>query len=129
MRGKLLTQDRILRWDVARRKNMNMMRCILCYEDYDSHNHLFFDCKFFSQVWFKIIIKAGMENIAPAWLDVVSWLCDHAHSNSVVHYVSRLLIAASTYFIWQERNLRLFNHQARLPDALCMVILAIVHYK
>ncbi|XP_021996201.1 uncharacterized protein LOC110893399 [Helianthus annuus] len=53
MKGKLLTQDKILKWDISRRKNMNMMCCLLCYENFDSHPHLFFECKFSSQVWHK----------------------------------------------------------------------------
>jgi hypothetical protein len=48
MRGKLQTQDKILGW--YRRKNMNMMCCLLCYYNIDSHSHLFFECSYSAKV-------------------------------------------------------------------------------
>ncbi|XP_022015029.1 uncharacterized protein LOC110914549 [Helianthus annuus] len=54
LRRKLLTQDKILQWEFSRRKNMNMMCCALCFADIDSHQHLFFECKFSSHIWNKV---------------------------------------------------------------------------
>ncbi|XP_022024349.1 uncharacterized protein LOC110924666 [Helianthus annuus] len=129
MKSKLLTQDKILKWDISRRKNINMMCCLLCYENFDSHPHLFFKCKFSSQVWHKVRQKVGMSSVNPKWRDIVDWLLARARSNSAAVYVAKLLVAAGSYFIWQERNNRLFKNRLRPPEMVSDVILKTVRYK
>ncbi|XP_022020017.1 uncharacterized protein LOC110920089 [Helianthus annuus] len=129
MRGKLLTQDKILQWDFARRKNMNMMCCLLCYADVDSHAHLFFECKFSSQVWCSVRNKGGMASVGSKWDTIVAWLSSRASSKSAINFVSRIVVATTAYIVWQEQNARLFKNHARPPDVLCEIILATVRYK
>ncbi|KAJ0455366.1 putative reverse transcriptase zinc-binding domain-containing protein [Helianthus annuus] len=129
MRRKLLTQDKILKWDFSRRKNMNMMCCLLCYADHDSHNHLFFECKFSTQVWQMVRHKVGMDSVQAKWVDIVDWLLVRSKSKSVVNYVARVLVAANAYLIWQERNARLFKNQLRPPETISTLILQQVRYK
>ncbi|XP_022040454.1 uncharacterized protein LOC110943002 [Helianthus annuus] len=129
MRRKLLTQDKILQWDFSRRKNMNMMCCLLCYADYDSHHHLFFECNFSSQVWNLVRGKVGMDNVEPKWSVIVDRLCSGSSSKSASSYVSKLVVTATAYAIWQERNARLFKNHARPPDAIGANVLQTVRYK
>ncbi|XP_022040861.1 uncharacterized protein LOC110943397 [Helianthus annuus] len=129
IKGKLLTQDKILKWDISRRKNMNMMCCLLCYQNFDSHPHLFFECKYSSQVWHIIQSKVSMDAVSPMWTDIVDWLLVRARSKSAMNYVAKILTAAAVYFIWQERNARLFKNQLRPPEKLSEIILNTVRYK
>ncbi|XP_021979852.1 uncharacterized protein LOC110875972 [Helianthus annuus] len=129
MRRKLLTQDKILQWDLTRRKNMNMMCCLLCFENNDSHEHLFFECKFSTQIWCSVRDKVNMDTVDPKWIDVTNWLLAGGASKSVFNYSSRLIVAASAYYIWQERNARLFKNQTRPPDIITSLILQTVRYK
>ncbi|XP_022030835.1 uncharacterized protein LOC110931762 [Helianthus annuus] len=71
MRGKLLTQDKILQCDLSRRKSMNMMCCVLCYANVDSHEHLFFECGFSSQVWSSVRTKGNMASVDSKWRNIV----------------------------------------------------------
>uniref|UniRef100_A0A251VNU9 Putative RNA-directed DNA polymerase, eukaryota, Reverse transcriptase zinc-binding domain protein n=1 Tax=Helianthus annuus TaxID=4232 RepID=A0A251VNU9_HELAN len=129
MRGKLLTQDKILQWGIERRKNMNMMCCMLCYQNNDSHSHLFFECPFSAQVWISVRQKVDMVSVQPKWTDIIDWLLPRARSRSVANYAARLLVAASAYIIWQERNARIFKNQMRPPEVISEVILNTVRYK
>ncbi|XP_022030685.1 uncharacterized protein LOC110931607 [Helianthus annuus] len=88
MKGKLLTQDKILQWDLSRRKNMNMMCCLLCYENFDSHQHLFFECKFSDKVWNMIRSKVGMVVVSSRWVDIIDWLCARVRSKKAEVYVA-----------------------------------------
>ncbi|KAK1407859.1 hypothetical protein QVD17_39486 [Tagetes erecta] len=128
MREKLLTQDKILGWNISRRKNMNMMCCLLCYADFDSHNHLFFECQFSSQVWLKTRRFAGLMSISPEWTSIKQWMI-HAQSKSIVNIVGKLVIAASAYHVWQERNNRLFKNQTRPPNIVVDLVFSTVRYK
>ncbi|XP_021979829.1 uncharacterized protein LOC110875945 [Helianthus annuus] len=129
MRRKLLTRDKILKWDFSRRKNMNMMCCLLCYADVDSHDHLFFECKFSEQVWKSVRDKTDMVDVDPKWVSIIGWLMTRIRSKKASFYVARLLVGATAYTIWQERNARLFKNQTRPPEAICEVILKTVRYK
>ncbi|XP_022030841.1 uncharacterized protein LOC110931770 [Helianthus annuus] len=128
-RRKLLTQDKILKWDFARRRNMNMMCCLLCYANVDSHTHLFFECKFSSDVWILVRDKVDMGDVDPKWNAIIDWLKRQMQSKLATDYVSRLLVAATSYFIWQERNARLLKNQTRPPDTIATAVLTTVRYK
>ncbi|XP_021969697.1 uncharacterized protein LOC110864814 [Helianthus annuus] len=129
MRKKLLTQDKILKWGLERRKNMNMMCCLLCYADIDSHDHLFFECKFSAHVWSLVRSKVGMDTVDPKWSSIVNWLMSRRRLKTAASFVERILVGATAYTIWQERNARLFKNQTRPPDSLSEVILTTVRYK
>ncbi|KAJ0852068.1 hypothetical protein HanRHA438_Chr14g0634001 [Helianthus annuus] len=70
-----------------------------------------------------------MTSIRPQWRDIVDWLLVRARSKSAMIYVAKLIVAAATYFIWQERNARLFKNQLSPPEQLSDVILNTVRYK
>ncbi|XP_022014977.1 uncharacterized protein LOC110914496 [Helianthus annuus] len=105
MKGKLLTQDKILNWELSRRKNMNMMCCLLCYKNFDSHAHLFFECEFSSQVWLIIRNKAGMVTVRPIWADIVDWLLARARSKAAGFFVAKIMVAAALYFVCKKEML------------------------
>ena len=49
--------------------------------------------------------------------------------NSIESIVSRLVFAASTYFIWQERNNRIYSNESNLEEQVCGMILEVVRLK
>ncbi|XP_022030545.1 uncharacterized protein LOC110931459 [Helianthus annuus] len=114
VRRKLLTQDKILHWNCTRRTNMNMMCCLLCYENVDSHDHLFFECKLSTQIWNMVRSKVGMDNLESKWSVILGWLGYRSRSKSAKNL---------------ERNNRLFRNQARPPDIICKAVLDNVRYK
>nr|GFC67916.1 reverse transcriptase domain, reverse transcriptase zinc-binding domain protein [Tanacetum cinerariifolium] len=87
---KLKTQDRLWQWDVSPSIDLNLLRCPLCDLVPDSHDHLFFECAFTSKVWSK--------------------------RKMAVSILSRLVLAATSYYIRQERNERLFKKKTLTPD-------------
>ncbi|GKC62035.1 hypothetical protein Tco_1089633 [Tanacetum coccineum] len=68
----------------------DIMACPLCFTEMDSHNHLFFE--FVSKY-------ASMQN-----------------GNSIRSIVRRFCLVASVYFIWQERNYRIFKDVKRTVE-------------
>ncbi|MFS8002519.1 hypothetical protein Hanom_Chr13g01203021 [Helianthus anomalus] len=70
-----------------------------------------------------------MESVQSKWEDIVNWLVARSRSNSARNYIARLLVAATTYFIWQERNARLFKNELRPPESIIELIIQQVRYK
>jgi hypothetical protein len=97
--------------------NMNLYCCLLCYQDVDSHAHLFFECKYSGRVWALVRNKLKISGQLIEW-DVILQYFILISCNSIDGVVGRLLLAASVYHIWKERNQRLSSCHTRSPESL-----------
>ncbi|GJU00845.1 reverse transcriptase domain, reverse transcriptase zinc-binding domain protein [Tanacetum coccineum] len=97
MRRSLKTQDKMRQWDVGGGTDLNLLRCSLCDSQPDSHEHLFFECAFSSQPM--------------------------ANQYTAISVLERLLLAASTYYVWLERNNRIFKKVKRTPEEIIDIIM------
>nr|GEW34304.1 retrovirus-related Pol polyprotein from transposon 17.6 [Tanacetum cinerariifolium] len=88
IKEKLKTQDRLWQWDVGLSIDLNLLRCPLCEMVPDSHSHLFFEFLFASQ------------------------------GSSFSNVISRIVLAAMTYCLWNERNLRMFKKKKSTADQI-----------
>ncbi|GKC91500.1 reverse transcriptase domain, reverse transcriptase zinc-binding domain protein [Tanacetum coccineum] len=113
---KLKTQDRPRQWDVGSSIDLNLLRCPLCDLVPDSHDHLFFECAFSSQVWSKVRVLCGMDTILPRLIDITSFINPISKGKMLISILSRLVLAASSYYIWLERNGRLFKKKTLSLD-------------
>ncbi|GJY03440.1 putative reverse transcriptase domain, reverse transcriptase zinc-binding domain protein [Tanacetum coccineum] len=100
---KLKMQDRLRQWDVGPSIDLNLLKCPLCDIVPDTHAHLFFECPFSMQVW--------------------------SQGTSVVSIISQLLLGVVSYYIWSERNSRLFKKKASTVPQIVQVITSMVHLK
>ncbi|GJU01385.1 putative reverse transcriptase domain, reverse transcriptase zinc-binding domain protein [Tanacetum coccineum] len=107
---KLKTQDRVSVWDVS---NAIGSTCSLCETTPDSHEHLFFICPFSNAVWSHMKSKAGLDRVSHDIYAIVDHIGGNASRKSTCIVIAKLVVAASAYFIWQERNWRLFKKTKR----------------
>nr|XP_043629994.1 uncharacterized protein LOC122601294 [Erigeron canadensis] len=129
LKRKLKTQDKLRPWEVGGATNLNLMCCSLCNHGPDSHDHLFFKCFFSFQVWSQLKSLSGMHGVGAKWRDIVDWLLPLSKSSSIKSVLGRLLLAATAYFIWQERNARLFTDMKRSVNQLVAIIMDTVRLK
>ncbi|GJY48983.1 elongation factor 2-like protein [Tanacetum coccineum] len=120
MRRKLKTQDTLKQWDVSSNTNLNLRQCPLYGTQPDSHDHLFFECVFSLQVWNYMKSFIGIPNIPSDLSSIVDFLIPLAKMRSARSVVAKLVFAASSYFIWQERNNRLFMKTTKLLISLSL---------
>ncbi|MFS7908031.1 putative reverse transcriptase zinc-binding domain-containing protein [Helianthus anomalus] len=121
-RNKLKTQDRLTVWEAGSLTNLNLMACPLCYADRESRDHLFFRCSFADQVWNNVKTFVQLGSVDNSWDSLLLWVDQHSSSKKADHVVCKLLIAASSYYIWQERNNKIFKNQQRTIDQVAEVI-------
>ncbi|GKC96556.1 hypothetical protein Tco_1161998, partial [Tanacetum coccineum] len=108
-------------WEVLRPRGNEVawyhtVRCSLCNTQSDSHEHLFFECTFSAQVWYLVRGLAGMDLVPPVLEDIRMWFQPMAAKRAVINIVGKLIFAASAYYIWLERNNRLFENTRRSPE-------------
>ncbi|GJR93536.1 hypothetical protein Tco_0265710 [Tanacetum coccineum] len=126
MKKRLKTQDMLSNWDVA--AGLSSV-CPLCEMQPDSHEHLFFDCSFSQQVWSRVKQFAGLMGSSPSLASIVSILMPIAKRKTVKSCIGKLTFAAAAYFIWQERNSRLFKSLKRSIQEVVDCIMFAVRLK
>ncbi|XP_022042313.1 uncharacterized protein LOC110944979 [Helianthus annuus] len=129
IKNKLKTQDRMRIWDAGSATNLNLMCCPLCRKGKDSRDHLFFQCAYGEQVWNMVKTMAYMDVVDANWDSIMTWFSQHRSSKSPEVLVGKMVVAASTYFIWQERNNRLFTPNQRKAALLADIVLHTVRMK
>ncbi|GKE70224.1 reverse transcriptase domain, reverse transcriptase zinc-binding domain protein, partial [Tanacetum coccineum] len=128
IKEKLKTQDRLRKWDIGPNIDLNLLRCPLCELVPDSHSHLFFECSFASQVWFQIHAFTGMSSLPHRLVDVLAFLIP-SKGSSVSNVISWIVLAAMTYYLWNERNSRLFKKKKSIADQIVHLITSLVRMK
>ncbi|GJV30268.1 hypothetical protein Tco_1386716 [Tanacetum coccineum] len=126
MKKRLKTQDMLSNWDIA--AGLSSV-CPLCEMHPDSHEHLFFDCSFSQQVWSRVKHFAGLMGSSSSLDSIVSILMPIAKRNTVKSCIGKLTFAAAAYFIWQERNSRLFKSLKRSIQEVVDCIMSAVRLK
>ncbi|KAJ9557074.1 hypothetical protein OSB04_011688 [Centaurea solstitialis] len=99
---RLPTQDRILAW----KEEPPDFVCSLCGVEQDSHDHLFFSCSYAIDVWRKVKNEVGLHGFHESWSLILQ---DLVNGQGPGRLIQKLALAASVYFIWMERNNRLFK--------------------
>ncbi|GKA80352.1 hypothetical protein Tco_0786948 [Tanacetum coccineum] len=56
---------------------------------------------------------ADLPSIPPIWDDIIAWIVPISKSKTVLSVVGHLVHAAASYYVWQERNNRLFGKGER----------------
>ncbi|GJW54763.1 reverse transcriptase domain, reverse transcriptase zinc-binding domain protein [Tanacetum coccineum] len=126
VKRKLKTQDLVSIWDVS--DSLGSL-CSLCGIQPDSHDHLFFECPYASEVWDRMKILVGLDSSTPNVYAIITDLLPMASRRSILSVVTKLVIAASAYYIWQERNWRLFKNSERKPIQIYECIQSSVRLK
>ncbi|GJU72078.1 RNA-directed DNA polymerase, eukaryota, reverse transcriptase zinc-binding domain protein [Tanacetum coccineum] len=129
MRNSLRTQDKLRQWDVGDGTDLNLLQCALCESQKDSHPHLFFECAFSSKVWQLVCHLADLDQVPPRLQDIMLVLQTIAHKRTAKSVIGRLLLAATSYFIWMERNNRLFKKVKKKPGEIRDMVMITVRLK
>lgn len=111
MKGKLLTKDRLHDPQVDQ-------SCSLCRAEDESIDHLFFRCHFVRQVWSKIKSWLGLHRSLTTLKAAVKWVIKEARGTGIQAKMKKLALASSTYFLWEARNLRIFEGKVQSPEAV-----------
>ena len=108
MLGRLATQDRLLKWYPGKQ-----VQCPLCELCPDSHEHLFFECSYSALIWKDLKKRIKKEAWFDRWKEIMEDLITLPCNNNIMSILRRLVIAASIYYIWSERNRRLFSDEKK----------------
>ncbi|KAG5565583.1 hypothetical protein RHGRI_001484 [Rhododendron griersonianum] len=110
--GRLSTMDILCSWGLG-----TTASCSLCLNGVETHEHLFFSCPYSKEVWQVVLSKNHITRSALGLLGEIDWVCSRMSGASIRCRVYKLSLAASIYWIWRERNNRVFQGKS-LPAPL-----------
>ncbi|KAF8412252.1 hypothetical protein HHK36_000212 [Tetracentron sinense] len=77
-------------------------------------DHLFFDCLYTREVWKVIIDWCGFHSRSIlGWGAEKDWILDAFKGTNFIQCVRKVALNATLYYVWQERNNRIFKNQFR----------------
>ncbi|GJU39275.1 hypothetical protein Tco_1192232 [Tanacetum coccineum] len=124
VKKKLKTQDMLRNWD-ANLANV----CSMCETQLDSHEHLFFECPFSQVIWSHMKVYTGLDASAHDLYLIISNFLSLAKRKTSRSVIAKLVVLASAYFLWQERNGRLFKKHKRSSTQIIECITIAVRLK
>ncbi|GKD50390.1 hypothetical protein Tco_1279366 [Tanacetum coccineum] len=101
------------------------LKCALCKKCPDTHNHLFFSCEYSNSVWKKLL---SMLNVS-LWDNIVAEMISLPRNKNIWSITRRLVCSAAVYYIWQERNNRLFKREERSVETFLKIVIQAVEMK
>jgi hypothetical protein len=113
---KLLTQDKIMKW-----KPNEILKCTLCEGNNDSHSHLFFKCKYSAEIWRslqQLLIKKSSQD----WNEIIKEMSLIKNSNNIWCILRKIGCGAAVYYVWRERNARIFGTIKKNAEVLAQEI-------
>ncbi|GKA38086.1 hypothetical protein Tco_0724651 [Tanacetum coccineum] len=84
---------------------------------------------FSSWVWDNLKPLLCIPNVPSALDDIVAFLIPVAKMKSIRSVVCKLVFSAACYFLWQERNYRIFKKKKRSKDKILELIKSNVRLK
>lgn len=112
--GRLHTMDRLYRFGVVQNST-----CVLCSSFEESHDHLFFECDFAKVIWQSISSMVPIRWPSLSWGVFLRWaVIKLRRIDDPFSAVARIALAASVYFIWYERNRRVFDNCSISTDGV-----------
>lgn len=110
--------DRLSRFGVVQNAT-----CVLCSSNIETHRHLFFDCPFSNMVWQSVSLKVPIRWPRLDWFLFLRWaMVRLKKKDDPVFLVARITFAACVYFIWYERNRRIFDKSSVSEDKVAREI-------
>ncbi|XP_020260269.1 uncharacterized protein LOC109836698 [Asparagus officinalis] len=103
--SKLLTKDRLCRMGI-----LEINQCVLCADSVSQ--------PFSSYVWINLMAWMKFTWRSCCWSQVMRWYSNNLRGLGFMKKLKRMMLSGAIYWIWKERNLRIFQQRTRSPNQL-----------
>ncbi|KAK1441116.1 hypothetical protein QVD17_06954 [Tagetes erecta] len=107
--------------DLERKMKGPLNRFIMPRDIYNAGFSL--NAKVADLIWKTIRVFTDMVHVDGKWEEIVQFLISRGEWKSISSIADRLVLGAAAYYVWQERNARLFANEKRTPIHISNIIL------
>lgn len=104
IKERLNTKDKLASWGITTDPT-----CVLCGQELETMNHLFFQCSFSAELKEIVLSKCLITKATQPWRNEVIWAVGKFSRKCFSNTLCKLAWAALVYHIWLERNARIFK--------------------
>lgn len=116
----LLMHNRLKTREALQSRNFNINGgCLFCNHPFENASHVFFKCSFTAAIWTNLLLKVGIRRTPQHWRTEFNWFKKKVAGRIQKARLLRGLLSSCVYYIWTERNEKLFNHRALSKEELC----------
>jgi hypothetical protein len=101
--------------------------CSFC-SGVESHDHLFFNCPFTSQVWLEVLTHINLNWPSRSWADWIIQI-SNIRGKTLTTLITKLVFTTTVYQIWLERNTRKFQNTSCTLPSVVSKIHSVVRYR
>ncbi|XP_039058396.1 uncharacterized protein LOC120201958 [Hibiscus syriacus] len=94
------------------------LHCVNYSTNLESRDHLSMQCPLAAALWNTILKLNGMNSSSMTWVETVSKASSTWKGRSLLTTILKISWTAFLYFIWQERNQRIFLGRHRTVECL-----------
>lgn len=103
--------------------------CCLCNTACEACEHLFFACPYSKEVWKKVLAAMGCNRTPRPWTSEWCWILRNCKGRRMRKRKVLIAMEATVYFVWRERNTRIFNSTMMSVQQLVPIILSYIELK
>ncbi|XP_021866848.2 uncharacterized protein [Spinacia oleracea] len=118
VQNRLATKDRLIKWNVS-----VVSTCELCQQYDEDLNHLFFSCKYSSEVWQLVLNDMGIQRSGLQWHEEVDLAVKKSRSSRKTDATYAMAFIETVYGIWLQRNSQIFSSKVDTPKVVANRIL------
>ncbi|PKU75902.1 Putative ribonuclease H protein [Dendrobium catenatum] len=96
--------------------------CCLCHNGDETLSHLFFECPYSFSILTALLKGTETLLFRPNILQIYDWLNGRFNGNVDVLNFYKLVLSSIIYFLWKERNNRIFGNQILCHTSLLLSI-------
>ena len=76
----------------------------------ECRDHLFFGCRFSRSIWEKILSLSEQSRLIGTWSEELQWAIQNLKGRKLLHIILRVAWRAYIYYVWKERNGRMYGN-------------------
>ncbi|XP_022735626.1 uncharacterized protein LOC111288994 [Durio zibethinus] len=122
--NRLPMKDRLRSWGMEIDSRSN-----LCHNEYETRDHVYFECVYTKEVWQKILQPCKIDRRVGSWYTELSWSENRLKGKALISTLLRIAWNACIYFIWGERNQRIFKQGEMTTAQMVDKVKEIVRYR
>ncbi|GJV71773.1 hypothetical protein Tco_1491768 [Tanacetum coccineum] len=113
-------------WNINSNRESLWVRWIHTYK---LRGRTLWDVQVKAKVWNLVRTLVEMDTVQPILYDIMLWFQPVASKRTFQVIVGKMLLVATSYFIWRKRNNRLFKDTRRPPEEIRDLIMVTVRLK